>query len=417
MPSIGGTESEDSETNVDNSDTVVSSDAPIAEYPLETPQSAVDEALQLYLEYINELRNDIYFNDFYGTMSLVFIDDDDIPELVIARPYPHDALIICTVSNGALVTTLVEGGGGGINYIDRGNKFTYIAGIQDIHYDFVCCIEDGTFVILHEGSQDSSGNQFYWDGEAVSYSEYIARQEAAFDVSISEHDNMSYIRTADMIYEINVQLSGSPTSITTSTHDPISGLLTSDGAFAVYDSWLDNHTDMTPISRQSEIYEYRGEQYYHFPAKSTYNYYYNILVHMESGKLLHMLIEDGMYPITLIEPLDNWYDKTHDSLDTTQILDIINYLQPPMTDEGGIFGVIGTIVSNYQILSVSVMVCNDRGEVETIGSASPLTNAYDINQLEYDLRLDTLTPGGKTYMIEATDETGTITLESWFWVN
>ena len=56
------------------------------------------------------------------------------------------------------------------------------------------------------------------------------------------------------------------------------------------------------------IIEHDGEQYYYFPAKYIYMYYFNILVHMESGELLHFLIEDGMDPNNTIEPLDDWYN-------------------------------------------------------------------------------------------------------------
>jgi len=59
----------------------------------------------------------------------------------------------------------------------------------------------------------------------------------------------------------------------------------------------------------------------------------------------------------------------------------------------------------------------DREVVEAGSSAYPLSNIYDISQLEYDLRLDRLTPGAKKYVIDATDETGSITLECWFWVD
>ena len=429
-PSISVTEAEDSITSIINSDNAagnqeeptaeeaaVSPDAPIAEVSQETSREAVDEALQLYLEYIETLRNGNYLDDSLSAMSLVFIDDDDVPELVIDRSYPHNGGVICTVSNGAVNAILAEGGGDGINYIERGNRFAYTAIKQDIYYDTICCIENGMFVILHEGFRNVSEDQWYWDGEAISFSEYSTLQREAFDYSGFEYTGTESIRTVDMIYEINLQLSDSLSSATVDARDSITGLLTSDGAFAVYDSWQTNHPNAPLVSRQSRIDGYNGEQYYLFPAKYTYMYYYNILVHMESGELLYMLTTDGMDPYTLIEPLDNWYNKAYKSLDATQILDIIDYYGPPVTEEGDFIGIKGTVVSNCQILSVSVTVLKDREEVETSSSANPYTNVYDINQLEYDLHLDTLTPGGKIYVIEATDETGTITLISLFWVN
>ena len=290
-------------------DTIVSPNVPITEDSQETSRVEVEQALQLYLEYINDLRNTAYLNDFYGSLSLVFINDDDIPELVIDRSYPYNGVIICTVSNGAVQTILAEGGGGGINYIEKGNKFTYVAIIQDTYFDTVCCIEDGVFVILHEGSRNAAGNQWFWDGEAVSVEEYFGYQTAAFNVYKSEYTGMSSIRAADMIYALEVELSDSPPSIAVVTHDQMTGLLTSDGAFITYNTWLKSHPDAPLISRQSMLIEYLGEQYYHFPARYTYMYFYNILVHIESGELLNMLIEDGMDGGTHIEPLDDWYNR------------------------------------------------------------------------------------------------------------
>ena len=387
--------------------------------PTGTPQIAIDEALRLYLDYIDELKNDDFFNDFDGSMSLIFIDDDDIPELVIDRSYPHYGIIICTVSNGAVETILAEGGSRGIYYIEKGSKFAYTAIIQNLYYDVVCCIEDGTFVTLHEGFHDAGKNQYFWDGEEVSYSEYHALHTETIDYSEYFYTGMSSIRTADMIYEINAQLSDSPPDTTAAARDPISGLLTSEGAFAIYSSWQADHPEMSLISRQSRIYEYHGEQYYHFPAKDTSMYFFNILVHTESGMLLNMMITDGMTPYTLIEPLDNWYRKNYNRTDSTQTLDIIDHYGPPVSEDEDIIGVgvIGTVVSSCPILSVSVMVYKDSGEVETGKSVYPNTNTYDLNQLEADLHLDTLTPGMKRYVIEATDETGTITLQSWFRVD
>ena len=401
----------------DQEDALVLSDKPDTADMTETSQQDIDEALRLYLEYINEVRNDSDWNNLYGTMSLAFINDDDIPELVIDRYYPINGIIICTVSNGAVETILAEGAGGGINYIDRGNRFTFIAIKKDAYYDIVCCIKGGKFVTLHEGSRDAGGKRCLWDGEVVSFADYNKRYGEAFASREAEYTGMNAFRAADMIYDISLQLSDSPSNVISITHDPISGLLTSDGAFAVYESWRENHPDTSEISRQSETYKYNGEQYFLFPAKYTYEYYFNILVHMETGQLLYKLVTDGMNPITLIEPLDNWYGRYHSTPDSAPILDIVDYSLPQEQNIGDIFNVSGVIESNNTILSVSVTVYNVYGDAETGGMAYPLTNTYDIGSLDDDLLFDKLTHGSKTYVIEATDETGTITLSSWFWVN
>jgi len=326
MPSVGVTESEDGNTSIINSDnafesqdksevedTVASPKDPSVEDSDETSRIAVDEALVLYLEYIDELKNDELFSNYHGTMCLVYINDDDVPELVINRSYPNEGVIICTVSYGSVETIFAERSGTGIDYIERGNKITYREIIQDVYYVVVCCIEDGKFVIQHEGSQDASRNQCYWDGEAVSCYEIFDLEREAFDFWNSKSSDMSSIRAVDMVYEIAAQLSDPPPNITVNSHDPVSGLLTSDGAFAIYASWQDNHPKAPPISRQYSICEFIGEQYYFFPAKYTQMYWYNVIVHMESGKMLYWPIEDGGEPTMTIEPLDDWYDYIYNS--------------------------------------------------------------------------------------------------------
>ena len=381
---------------------------------IEPKQPTVENALRLYLEYIQELRNGSEWNDLHGTFSLVFIDDDDIPELVVDRSYPQNGIIICTVHDGAVVTVLAEGAGGGINYIKRGNKFIYIAIKQDICYDVIGCIEGGKFVTLQEGSRDSSGTRCYWDGKAVSFNEYFERQSAAFSPSQSEYTGGTAIRAADMIYGINMQLYGSPSDTPSPVRDPKTGLLTSDGAYAMYEAWQESHPDMIEISRQSSSKWYNGEQYYLFPAKYMYMYYYNIFVHMKTGSLLHMLVTDGMQAIELIEPLDNFYKKAYRTSNFAPVLDIVDYSLPYELNVGDIFIVRGMIESSHEILSVSVKVYSDSGEVEIGNTAYPHTKKYNLGKLDNDLLFNILTPGIKRYEIEATDATGTITLNCWF---
>ena len=304
-------DTKDTKDTVDTEDTVVSPDVPDTVEPPESSRVAVDEELRLYLDYIDELRKDTYWNDMLGSMSLVFIDDDDVPELVIDRSYPHRGVLICTVSNGAVEAILAEGAGGGINYVERENEFTYIAIMQDAYHHVVCCIEDGKFVTLREGIHDAIESKWYWDGREISSSAYFALLGTAFDSNNSKYTGVDSIRAADMIFEINMRLSDSPHSATGDTRDPSSGLLTSDGAYAIYDFWRDKHPYAPIISRQSVIIEHEGEKYYYFPAKYTYMYYYNVLVHMESGKMLGMQIEDGMDPVTTVGPIDDWYNSLY----------------------------------------------------------------------------------------------------------
>ena len=89
-------------------------------------------------------------------------------------------------------------------------------------------------------------------------------------------------------------------------------LLTADEAMAIYDAWRDKHGDYSEYSLNRQSYgQYVifGEQYYYFHAEDGYMYWYNILVHMETGELLFMMIEDGMFGGEHVMQLDYWHDR------------------------------------------------------------------------------------------------------------
>ena len=96
-------------------------------------------------------------------------------------------------------------------------------------------------------------------------------------------------------------------------YDEIPALLTSDDAFIVYNTWLNDrlgiHADTTYFRINNQpfgTYVLFGEQYYFFESEDSSWYWYNILVHMETGELLIMIIYDGQFGGTDIELLDTW---------------------------------------------------------------------------------------------------------------
>jgi hypothetical protein len=91
--------------------------------------------------------------------------------------------------------------------------------------------------------------------------------------------------------------------------------LTADNAIVIYNMWIDdrfaNHAESLQYRLDGQLYEKYvifGEPYYFFHANEDYMYWYNILVHMETGELLFMMTSDGMDPLTSIEPLDDWFE-------------------------------------------------------------------------------------------------------------
>ena len=202
---------------------------------------------------------------------------------------------------------------------------------------------------------------------------------------------------------------------------PSSTFLSVDEAMALYNAWLNNHAEVSSytLNRQSyEAYELNGEQYYLFHADEMSMYWYNILVKMDTGRLLFFMTPDGEDPTPSIVPLDDWYNEIYSTpARVPSTMSFRDYTLPPDQYVGAIFGVRGIVESNYEIRMVTVTVYNDRGIAETSSTAYPFAYTYDIRNLDYDLLFDKLTPGVKTYMIEATDEMETKYIQHEFWVD
>ena len=85
--------------------------------------------------------------------------------------------------------------------------------------------------------------------------------------------------------------------------------LSADAALAMYDSWREGQDALSSYTLDGQSYQFFelfGERYYWFSAEEITSYWYNILIHAETGELLFMMTSDGEYPTTSIEPLDDW---------------------------------------------------------------------------------------------------------------
>ena len=90
--------------------------------------------------------------------------------------------------------------------------------------------------------------------------------------------------------------------------------LTAEEAIGIYDGWTVEHSELADYRLNAQEYdEYVifGERYYYFHSEEYFMYWYNILVHMETGELLFLMLSDGQYAGTHIEPLDDWYESAY----------------------------------------------------------------------------------------------------------
>ena len=93
-------------------------------------------------------------------------------------------------------------------------------------------------------------------------------------------------------------------------------LLTMEEAISIYDTWLENRFDDSEdisyyrLNNQTKNkFEIFGEQYYYFYAEIDYYYWYSVLINMRTGELLIFMTGDGLLSETIIEPLDDWFNR------------------------------------------------------------------------------------------------------------
>ena len=142
----------------------------------DSKQPVSEEWKQAYLDLMKKPGGD---NVKY---KLVYIDDDDIPELYILGNTVAQGDMLCTYREGEVWGIHMYNYG--LSYLERQNSFCDSGGRMDSYFDYVW--HKGEF-----GAEDNSrvecdaeGNPIYvynWDGEEVSKKEYEESLEEAYD--------------------------------------------------------------------------------------------------------------------------------------------------------------------------------------------------------------------------------------------
>lgn len=153
---------------------------------------------EAYLSYLDEFEHADEC-----TYSLIYVDEDDIPELVIDNGYEAAGCIVLTFHNGVLDAW--QSDRLNFTYIEKGNLICNSDGNMGYYYDYVYTIQDGKWCYVDGGvwGDPSDGPQFdeneeyiyvyQWDGEEVSEEEYGNRLNEVYPLEQAKHPEKYYI--------------------------------------------------------------------------------------------------------------------------------------------------------------------------------------------------------------------------------
>lgn len=153
----------------------------------DSKQPVSEEWKQAYLDLMKKPGGD---NVKY---KLVYIDDDDIPELYILGNTVAQGDMLCTYREGEVWGMHMYNYG--LSYLERQNSFCDSGGRMDSYFDYVYSLEDEGAIMWHKGEfgaggtrvqYDKEGNFIYeyrWDGTMVSEKEYETNLKKVYDES------------------------------------------------------------------------------------------------------------------------------------------------------------------------------------------------------------------------------------------
>lgn len=160
---------------------------------------------EAYADFINKIHVTVRFSDDAFRYSLIYVDSDDIPELYIDTG---------TMASGEIIVSFYDGNIGtmnrdrcGIKYIEHGGLLYNANGAMGSYPCNVYMLERGKFSEIGTGCQyervDEQENtyfDYYWEGRAVTETEYNAYINELIDTSKCVEPSLLYLE--DEILEI-----------------------------------------------------------------------------------------------------------------------------------------------------------------------------------------------------------------------
>lgn len=183
-----GREMKTGELSSNDKETLENSEAIQTESEQENPKKQ-NKWQEAYIDYLNEKVDD---KDEMVKCFLIYIDKDDIPELLIDYGVTAFGKDVCAYDGQGLQTINVLGGGFG--YQKKGGLFQAGGGNNAHFYEKIYSLEDGKFKLLAEGNYsaeddthiefDENGDmicRYYWDNQDVTKEEYQEKKEQCYN--------------------------------------------------------------------------------------------------------------------------------------------------------------------------------------------------------------------------------------------
>lgn len=170
--------------------------------PETSENPAMSEWKTAYLDYLETQK------DYHFSYALVYIDDDDIPELYLSGDCEATGDAVCTYKNGSVIEQRLNRIGGG-RYIERSGEICNRSGNMGHMYTRVYKLTDDGFALTFnalsvEHIEDLGNDEYnlYYEyqieDEDVSEDAHNAAVEAAFDFANSQRLNENEV-TYDVI--------------------------------------------------------------------------------------------------------------------------------------------------------------------------------------------------------------------------
>lgn len=265
----------------------------------------------LYVEYIKQVNDELSYESAIGIsepkFKLIYIDDDNIPELYVLGNSTASGDRICTYYDGKLTTLHLYNWG--LSYIEKKNLFCDSGGQMDVYYDYVYKIENGKFVQLHKGNYGAEDNsnvqwdeinnepiyKYYWNEVEVSKEEYAQMLSSVFN-----KNNAIAVDNAVGIDEIIRQISVFQDISQNGFEKPISIILNGNKLSFNQPSYIENGTSMVPMRA---IFEALG-------AEVKYNSATKTITAQKDGTIIELVTGSSTAkingrPMTLVANVEN----------------------------------------------------------------------------------------------------------------